>query len=254
MTRALARGETLEWYPNWHVIIDRPLMDARMLGWAMWKYHLSGLFLWHTANGWDKAAKIYQAPRSVYSDGRLIWGLGLLVYPDENFNPCSSLRLEAVSFESLRPGDIVAVESAPVPYVHRVIRVNGTEAVTQGDNNAAPDARPLTPGCRFSLVTGAVSFPGVFRPVAGGPQGMRRFRRNQWRRKLRAGAGRVWHRLEPRAFWRIPVRSRTVFRNEMVFDFHGIPVARVSANGSVHYFGSLKRLLFRLPGADRSAP
>ena len=104
-----------------------------------------------------------------------------------------SLRLEAVSFESLRPGDIVAVESAPVPYVHRVIRVNGTEAVTQGDNNAAPDARPLTPGCRFSLVTGAVSFPGVFRPVAGGPQGMRRFRRNQWRRKLRAGAGNPGH-------------------------------------------------------------
>ena len=185
------------------------------------------------------------APHSAFYCGASMSGV---------FQPGDSLRLEAVSFESLRPGDIVAVESAPVPYVHRVIRVNGTEAVTQGDNNAAPDARPLTPGCRFSLVTGAVSFPGVFRPVAGGPQGMRRFRRNQWRRKLRAGAGRVWHRLEPRAFWRIQVRSRTVFRNEMVFDFHGIPVARVSANGSVHYFGSLKRLLFRLPGADRSVP
>lgn len=105
------------------------------------------------------------APHSAFYCGASMLGV---------FRPGDSLRLEAVSFDSLRPGDIVAVESAPVPYVHRVIRVNGAEAVTQGDCNAAPDARPLTPGCRFFLVTGAVSFTGVFRPVAGGPQGMRR--------------------------------------------------------------------------------
>ena len=54
MAAARERGEILEWYPNWHFIIDRPLNDTRMLGFTMWKYGISGIFLWHTICGWEK--------------------------------------------------------------------------------------------------------------------------------------------------------------------------------------------------------
>ena len=60
------------------------------------------------------------------------------------FTPGDTLQLEAVPFAELRPGDIVAVE-AERPYVHRVIRIDGTRITTQGDNNSAPDPQPLTP-------------------------------------------------------------------------------------------------------------
>lgn len=97
MKEALARGEQLEWYPNWHPLIDRPGMNTRMVGWAMWKYNLTGLLLWNTVNGWERDGEWWKPwvfPCYFYPNGRTICGSGLLIYPDEKFNPLNSIRLE----------------------------------------------------------------------------------------------------------------------------------------------------------------
>ena len=97
MAAARERGEILEWYPNWHFIIDRPLNDTRMLGFTMLKYGISGIFLWHTICGWEKKGNIRYVPRWVYSDGRSIWGCGLLIDPSDDFTQIeSSLRMETL--------------------------------------------------------------------------------------------------------------------------------------------------------------
>jgi hypothetical protein len=93
MKEALKRGEKLEFYPNWHVFIDRPLMDSRMLGFLMWKYQITGILFWKLNHGWSNKKNL-EAPRFVYPDGRVICGSGLLIYPDEKNNPISSIRWE----------------------------------------------------------------------------------------------------------------------------------------------------------------
>ncbi len=93
MQEALARGEQLEFYPNWHVFIDRPLMDSRMMGFLMWKYQITGILFWKLNHGWSNKRNL-EAPRYVYPDGRVVCGSGLLIYPDEKNNPVSSIRWE----------------------------------------------------------------------------------------------------------------------------------------------------------------
>ena len=97
MAQARARGDKFEWYPNWHVFIDRPALDTRMIGFNMWKHGLSGIFIWCVSYGWDAAdsESVWRSPCWVYPDGRTVWGNGLLIYPDRNFNPVSSIRFEA---------------------------------------------------------------------------------------------------------------------------------------------------------------
>ena len=93
MKEALKRGERLEFYPNWHVFIDRPLMDSRMLGFLMWKYQITGILFWKLNHGWSNPKNL-EAPRFVYPDGRVVCGSGLLIYPDKQNNPVSSIRWE----------------------------------------------------------------------------------------------------------------------------------------------------------------
>jgi len=93
MKEALKRGESLEFYPNWHVFIDRPLMDSRMLGFLMWKYQITGILFWKLNHGWSNKKNL-ESPRFVYPDGRVVCGSGLLIYPDEKNNPVSSIRWE----------------------------------------------------------------------------------------------------------------------------------------------------------------
>ena len=93
MREALKRGEALEWYPNWHVFIDRPLMDSRMIGFLMWKYQVTGILFWKLNHGWSNKKNL-EAPRYIYPDGRVVCGSGLLIYPDAQNNPISSIRWE----------------------------------------------------------------------------------------------------------------------------------------------------------------
>ena len=162
------------------------------------------------------------------------------------FVPGDRLELEPVVFDRLRPGDVVAIQEGPLPYVHRVIRIRNGAATTMGDNNLRPDRRPLTPESNFALVVAAVGPDGRSRPIPGGRVGRRWFRRHQRRRQLRALGAACWKWLEPVAWWRIPVRGRIGFRDEVVFEFHGLPVARRVAGGPVRYYSIPRRLLFRV--------
>ena len=92
---ALARGERFEWYPNWHLVIDRPLMDSRMLGFMMHKFKIEGILYFNICHGWNNPELVRKSPSFTYADGRVINGLGQIIYPAEEKNgaPLSSLRL-----------------------------------------------------------------------------------------------------------------------------------------------------------------
>ena len=92
---AAARGERFEWYPNWHLVIDRPLMDSRMLGFMMKKFHIGGILYFNICYGWNNLELVRKNPCFTYSDGRRINGLGQIIYPPEvkNGAPVTSLRL-----------------------------------------------------------------------------------------------------------------------------------------------------------------
>ena len=91
---AIARGEEFEWYPNWHFVIDRPLMDSRMLGFMMHKFHIKGILYFNIIHGWDNIKLMRICPSYTYPNGRVLHGLGQIIYPSENKKeaPSTSLR------------------------------------------------------------------------------------------------------------------------------------------------------------------
>ncbi len=93
LQEARERGEKIEWYPNWHFLIDRPLMDSRMFGFLMWKYEISGIFFWKLNHGWN-APKTLKIPQFIYPNGRILCSSGMLIYPDEQKRPIASIRWE----------------------------------------------------------------------------------------------------------------------------------------------------------------
>ena len=121
---ALARGEKVEQYPNWHMLIDRPAMDRRMLGFQMYKYGLSGVLHWSRDSVWRSPDELL-SPQMRYPDGRVIYGSGLIMYPGKNNIPQPSIRLDTTrdaldDYEYLmileklaakRPGDPAAKEA-----------------------------------------------------------------------------------------------------------------------------------------------
>ncbi len=148
MRAALKKGEKLEWYPNWHVLIDRPLMDSRMIGCLMWKYQITGILFWKLNEGWSNRRNL-EAPRFVYRDGRVICGNGLLIYPDEKNNPLSSIRWEMLrdafeDFEYFYYLDGLAAQCGDVPEARAARQlaaeicdsiVPGYEALPAGEGN-----------------------------------------------------------------------------------------------------------------------
>jgi hypothetical protein len=92
LKEAVAAGQKLEWYPNWHFILDRTYMDSRVLGFIQWKYGITGLLYWNITYKWDSPMHM-QVPRYDYPNGRVICGSGTMVYPDEKRHPIPSQRL-----------------------------------------------------------------------------------------------------------------------------------------------------------------
>lgn len=163
------------------------------------------------------------------------------------FLPGEMLVLSETAFETLRTGDVVAMFDRTPHVVHRIVEKNADSAVTMGDNNDRPDALKLAPDVPFRLVTGAIRADGTIRPIAGGGAGMRQFRRQQRKRKLRRFAGLLARPLMPLRFLRIPARRVTRFRDGTVqWDFAGIPVAARGPSGHFMYLHWSKRLFFRV--------
>ena len=170
------------------------------------------------------------------------------------FVPGEMLALAETAFETLRTGDVVAMFARTPHVVHRIIEKNAEYAVTMGDNNDCPDAGKLKPDDVFRLVTGAVALDGTVRIVEGGEAGMRQFRRQQRKRKLRRFAGCLVRPLKPLGILRIPARTETKFRDGTVqWSFGGISVAARGPSGRTVYLHWSKRLLFRVPDAPDAA-
>jgi len=83
------------------------------------------------------------------------------------------VRIEAVSDDALRRGDVVAYRSANQVVVHRIVGRRNGEWITQGDGNWRRDAAPLDPEEFIGRVDEVVG-PAGTRTVAGGAQGRRR--------------------------------------------------------------------------------
>ena len=165
------------------------------------------------------------------------------------FIPGDTLQLEAVPFAELRPGDIVAIEAGR-PYVHRVIRIDGTRITTQGDNNSAPDPQPLTPEQPFLRVAAAASFDGAPRSFHSGTQGMKDFRKHQRGRRTRAALMRLFTSLERLLFWRFELH-RTAFAETVVYNRFGVTAAHRSPDGAIRFCNPFFRLIFRLPKGEK---
>lgn len=164
------------------------------------------------------------------------------------FVPGEMLALAETAFETLRTGDVVVMLDRTPHVVHRIVEKNTEYAVTMGDNNECPDVEKLTPGDGFRLVTGAFSADGTLRAVAGGEAGMKQFRRQQRKRKLRRFAGWLIRPLKPLGGLRIPARTETKFRDGTVqWSCGGIPVAARGPSGRTVYLHWTKRLFFRIP-------
>ena len=95
IAKAVARGESVEQYPNWHMLIDRPSMDRRMLGFQMFKYHLSGVLHYTLNSAWQNPAG-QVSPQMRYPDGRVIYGSGQVMYNGKDGVPEPSVRIDTV--------------------------------------------------------------------------------------------------------------------------------------------------------------
>ncbi len=164
------------------------------------------------------------------------------------FAPGETLCLAERGFETLQEGDVVAIFSRTPHIVHRIIEKTAEYAITMGDNNDRPDTVKLQNGASFRLVTDAISLDGTRRPVKGGESGMKQFRRQQGRRRLRRLFLNMLHPLRPLKCLRIPANRETRFSNGTVQWCCGdIPVAARKAFGKTEYLGFWKQLFFRIP-------
>ena len=158
------------------------------------------------------------------------------------------LDLRAEPFESLTPGDVVAVFEREPFYVHRVVRRTADRAVTMGDNNLTPDKLELTPESVFRLVYRRHTTDGQVVEVARGADGMRLFRRQQRKRRFFALFPCMLSVFRPLKGLRIPAREASRFRDGSVqWSWHGIPVAVRKNNGRVVYLKWSRRMVFRVP-------
>ena len=156
------------------------------------------------------------------------------------------LETERVPFENLRIGDVTVVFSAERPYVHRIVKIRQDGIVTMGDNNPVPDRKLLTADMEFERVVAAVSLKGRRRLIANGEAGMKLFRRNRFKRKIRIALNRFWHIAERFVFWRIKTTAAVVFGSEIHYYCGKIIVGRKSADGKISYHRKWKKLFFKI--------
>ena len=83
------------------------------------------------------------------------------------------VRIEAVPYDSLQPGDVVAYRSADQVVVHRIGGRRNGEWITRGDGNWRRDAAPLAPE-RYVGRVAARERTGAASAVVGGAAGLRR--------------------------------------------------------------------------------
>lgn len=158
------------------------------------------------------------------------------------FRSGDALELAECAWDDLQIGDIVAVQTPELLYVHRVIRKENGKIITQGDHNPAPDRHCLTAEDVFQKVTGRRDRAGKRFPVSSGCGGMAEFQRHQrylcrvpWRRRIGAIC-----------FWRRTLLPEMLGDDVWEWCWKGTVIARRSRKIPPHYCRSWYRLFFRL--------
>ena len=167
--------------------------------------------------------------------------------------PGDRIFCRQVAFSELEVGDIAIVKLPERCYIHRVIAIDNTSAVTMGDNNAVPDKLRLDDSMEFFRLDRAVNPAGKPLRIAQGRAGWAHFRKIQRRRKLSSKIKKLLRKVEKLCFWRITLRDPAVFADgSRCYSWHGMAVARVSATGIVTYKSWGKRLFFRVETQNRA--
>lgn len=83
------------------------------------------------------------------------------------------VRIAAVAYAALRPGDVVAYRSSGQVVVHRIVGRRNGQWLTQGDGNWRRDASPLPPD-RYVGAVASRERNGMATAVVGGSAGLRR--------------------------------------------------------------------------------
>lgn len=91
-----AAGDEIQMYMNHNDYIDQSAIMPRVFGWVMWEKHASGQYFDNMFNRKDANAGIWKLPANDLA-GRILWGNGMLVYPNETQTGyLSSLRWEQI--------------------------------------------------------------------------------------------------------------------------------------------------------------
>ena len=119
------------------------------------------------------------------------------------FVPGDVLVLREIPFADFRRGDIVAYGYGDKPgVVHRVIDRQDDKLFLQGDNNPAPDARPVTAEDSPRLVVGRIpSGSRRIHRVSRGRRGIVQYRCNRLRRACRLAIIRLGRLLLGQRLW-----------------------------------------------------
>ncbi|MGA2436177.1 MAG: S24/S26 family peptidase [Bryobacteraceae bacterium] len=139
------------------------------------------------------AAKCSLAAEVLRSSGRLdLVAAGASMLP--SLRPGDGLTIHRAHFDEVSPGDIVYFVRDGRPFVHRVVRRDGDELVTQGDSLADEDP-PVTSGQILGRVMAVRRGRASFAPPAAPSRRERLlcslYRRSHW-------AGRIalrWYEL-----------------------------------------------------------
>lgn len=130
-----AAGDEIQMYMNHNDFIDHPATMPRLFGWVMWEKNASGQYFDNMFNRKDANAAIWKHPANDLA-GRVLWGNGMLVYPNETQTGyLSSLRWEQVregyeDYEYLTIlGDLIKnIEEQPISLLTPVEKAKFEEA------------------------------------------------------------------------------------------------------------------------------
>lgn len=162
------------------------------------------------------------------------------------FDPGEKLYCQKCCFDALQTGDIIIFFRKSIHIVHRIIKIANGHITTQGDNNLLPDPWDITPEEKIFQVTHHEPGSGIRLPVRSGEDGMKQFRSNQLKLRLRIFSTPLRKLLMPLMFWRRYPDTCTAYGTQSVFTHNGMPVA-VRKEGITRYSSLKMRILFRLP-------
>lgn len=164
------------------------------------------------------------------------------------FVPGDLLETAPRALEEFVPGDIAVFypHGKDVPgVVHRVLKCTPEGLITMGDNNPRPDEWIVSADYAPALVVARITPAGKRHTVTCGAAGMRQFRWNQFRRRIRSMLSRGITPFWKVMFWRKTLKNPVKLADQEQYYVGKKLVARRTAHG-VEYFPFWNKLRYRV--------